>query len=876
PIFSTQIMVERLLQQEGLSRDDIGREKFLKRVWEWKNKYGTRINDQTRSLGASCDWSREHFTMDPALTAAVHKAFITLFNEGLIYRGARIVNWCPRCATALSDLEVKHIETSSKLWFIRYPLSGSTKYIVVATTRPETMLGDTAVAVNPKDQRYTQYIGKKIILPIMNREIPIVADARVDREFGTGAVKVTPAHDAADYDIGTTHHLPVINIIGQDNKMTKEAGEFYGKSVQDARQDVIARLETEELLEKTVDYAHHQARCDRCNTPIEPLISKQWFLKIAPLAKPAIAAVKSGTINIIPKRFEKVYFHWMNNIRDWCISRQLWWGHQIPIWYCGPERTVPAEKIGFAGDVVRQLFKGKTVTYRLRDHHLTVGDRVAVENSTTGQIIGIATINKIECTTVGKLPLDNPMHGATYSHINQLIARFKVHYPKIRVNAATPAYIYTYSFAALDADHGCGATIASSDKPKRCPHCKQTKFLRQEEDTLDTWFSSGLWTFSTLGWPKKTIDLKRFHPTSVMETSWDILFFWVARMIMFSLKFVKQVPFRTVYLHGLVLDKSGKKMSKSKGTGIDPLPMAEKYGTDAIRLSLVLGTSAGQDFKLSEEKIAGYRNFINKLWNVARFVLSQRTPKAQELEIKNLADKWIIGRLNTLNGAVTKNIEQFKFSEAGTALYEFLWHDFADWYLEISKVEKNYGILRHVLSVWLKLAHPFIPFVTEEIWSRLAPAGKNNMLIVQNWPRAQQEQSTLGLAFIQQYVTLLRNFRAENKISASESLSVSYWGSKAPLIKENERWIRPLSAVQTMGMSEQPQVSGSLPGLNFFVDYRVDASKRKQEVVALSSYIQKLEAKLSNKNFTDRAPKEVVDEVRSKLAEQREKLKKLL
>ncbi|MFH1207693.1 MAG: valine--tRNA ligase [Patescibacteria group bacterium] len=876
---STQVMVERLIASEGVDRHSLGRAEFLKRVWQWKKKYGSRITTQVRQLGASCDWSREHFTMDPALTAAVHKAFIALFNEGLIYRGTRIVNWCPRCATALSDLEVKHVETASKLWFIRYPLAGTTKYIVVATTRPETMLGDTAVAVNPKDKRYTQYIGQKIILPIMNRAIPIVADSRVDMAFGTGAVKVTPAHDAADYDIGLTHHLPVINVIGQGNKMTKAAGEYYGKSVQDARHDIFIRLENEELIEKTIDYVHQQARCDRCSTPIEPLISKQWFLKIAPLAKPAIAAMKSGKVTIIPKRFAKVYFHWMNNIHDWCISRQLWWGHQIPIWYCGQQIDAPKEKMGFAEAVVPQVFKGKTVTYRLRDHHLSLGDRIAFENSATDELFGIGTITGIQRVTVGTLPLEDKAHFATYVRREELVARFHKHHPHKRITNSTPAWIYTYSFTPLNTKEGCGTVLASSEQPKRCPICHRSAFLRQEEDTLDTWFSSGLWTFSTLGWPKKTKDLKLFHPTSVMETSWDILFFWVARMIMFSLKFMKQVPFRTVYIHGLVLDKDGKKMSKSKGTGIDPIPMTEKYGTDAIRLSVVLGTSAGLDYRLYEEKIAGYRNFINKLWNVARFTLSQPVSKGK-LEIKTLADKWIIGRLNQLIASVTKNIEDFKFSEAGSALYDFLWHDFADWYLEISKREKNQAVLRYVLSVWLKLAHPFIPFVTEEIWSQLAPAGKNNMLIIQPWPIADKKvinnPAEKKFELLQQFIAAIRNFRSNHAIPPTEFLNITIAGEQIKLITENLEIIKTLARLSRLERQTIAKPTGSLPGLDFFIEAKVDTAKQQRDVTEISAYIQKLGEKLSNKNFTERAPKEVVEKERQKLAEAQAKLKKII
>ena len=494
---ATQIMVERLLQQEGISRHEIGRETFLKHVWAWKKKYGTRITDQIRSLGASCDWSREHFTMDPNLTTAVQKAFIQLFNEGLIYRGERLIHWCPRCQTALSDLEVKHVQEAGHLYYITYgPFT-------VATTRPETKVGDTALAVHPDDARYKKYIGKNVTFKTETGELtlPVIADKLVDKEFGTGVVKVTPAHDPADWDMGQRHHLESKQVIGEDNRMTTLAGKYAGMLVTEARDRIMADLQAKGLLQKIEPYTSNTPRCDRCGSILQPLLSKQWFMTMKPLAKPAIAAVKSGKIQIIPKRFDKVYFHWMNNIRDWCISRQLWWGHQIPVWYCRNE----AEK---------------------------------------------------KCTPV-----------------------------------------------------------ASVTEPKKCATCKGVHFV-QDQDTLDTWFSSGLWTFSTLGWPKDTKDLKTYHPTSVMETSWDILFFWVARMIMFSLKFRKHVPFKTVYIHGLVLDKHGKKMSKSKGTGIDPLPMAEKYGTDAIRLSLILGTTPGQDFRLSEEKIAGYRRQISGLRNV--------------------------------------------------------------------------------------------------------------------------------------------------------------------------------------------------------------------------------------------------------------------
>ena len=725
---STQIMVERLIAKSGLNRHKLGRAEFLKRAWAWKKQYGTRITEQIRQLGTSCDWSRERFTMDETFTIAVQTAFVRMYKDGLIYRGDRIVNWCTRCSSALSDLEVKHQQTTNKLWYIKYPLFGSTKYLVVATTRPETMLGDTAVAVNPKDNRYQRYVGKSILLPITNREIPIITDDRIDMEFGSGVVKVTPAHDHLDYEIGADHKLETINVIGQDGRMTKEAGEFYGQSIQEARHQILQRLENEELLEKTINYIHNLARCDRCGSPIEPLISKQWFIKTKILAKPAIAAVKSGQIKIIPKRFEKVYFHWMNNIKDWCISRQLWWGHQIPVWYRG----------------------------------------------------------------------------------NQIRASIK--------------------------------------KPSG-------QGWQQDEDTLDTWFSSGLWTFSTLGWPKKTKDLKLYHPTSVIETGWDILFFWVARMTMMSLYFMKEVPFKTVYLHGLVLDRHGKKMSKSKGTGVDPIPMTEKYGTDAIRLSLILGTTAGQDFRLYEEKIAGYRNFINKLWNVSRFILSQKKSKGQ-LVLKSTADHWIINRLNRLISTVTKHIENHRFSDAGAEIYGFLWHEFADWYLEISKLEKNLPMLNFVLENILKLAHPFIPFVTEEIWSRWKGGAKKNLLMIQDWPHVDTKQvdKKTGEQFqlVINLIASIRNFRAEHKIAPSKKISVYYWGKQSSIITDNAGNIAMLTHLEDLGNQKQKKSTGSLPGLDFYIDFKQDEATKKKEINNISQYIQKLESKLSNKKFLNK------------------------
>ncbi len=665
---ATQILVERALRDNGISRHQIGRKKFLEHVWQWKERYGERIIEQVRRIGASCDWSREHFTMDPTLTAAVQKAFMTLYGDGLIYRGERVIHWCPDDQTGISDLEVDYQEEPGTLWYLRYPVVDEQAFIMVATTRPETMLGDTAVAVNPKDERYRNLIGKRVRLPITHRIVPVIADRTVDSSFGTGAVKVTPAHDAADFEMGQRHNLPSISVIDRFGKMTLEAGnDFQGLSVTEARGLVLQLLQEANVLDHEERITHSVAYCSRSHTVIEPLLSKQWFVKTKPMAALALKALKKGDIRVVPERFTKVLVSWLTNIRDWNISRQLWWGHRIPIWYC------------------------------------------------------------IAC--------DEP--------------------------------------------------IASITEPKaKCKKCGNRAF-RQDEGTLDTWFSSGLWTFSTLGWPasvntpaghvqtpsafyvagkpKKGSDLERFHPTSVLGTGWDILFFWVARMSMMSTYLLKKVPFKTIYLHGLVLNEQGKKMSKSKGTGVDPLPMSEKYGTDALRLSLVVGTAPGLDFRMTEAKISGQRNFCNKLWNVSRYVLSQAPPKSYKLPAKSysLADRWILARLNETTSLVTNHLDQFQFSLAVEALQQFLWKDLADWYVEVHKVEKNTALLRHALRQYLILLHPFAPFITEAIWSTM---GEKKLLMIEPWPKpkkatAADKRSTSDFKKFQQLVIGLRNLR---------------------------------------------------------------------------------------------------------------------
>lgn len=749
---ATQVVVERELRKQGIDRHVIGREKFLEHVREWKDKYGQRIVEQTKRMGASADWSRERFTMDEGLTLAVNAAFKRLYDDGLIYRGERITNWCPVCQTSISDLEVDHEQVPGKLWHIAYPLTDGTGSITVATTRPETMLGDVAVAVHPDDARFAGFKGKKVVVPIVNREVPIIADSRIDREFGTGAVKVTPAHDSLDYELGQTHHLPMIRIIGLDGNITPEAGvEFYGLPAAEARQRVVEKLRQLGALVKEEDYIHAVALCSRSKTVIEPLISKQWFVTVKPLAAKAMRAVRSGQISIIPERFEKTFFQWMENLHDWNISRQIWWGHRLPVWY--------------------------------RTHN--------------GQ-------------------------------------------EEILVSITKPGPSWT-----------------------------------QDQDTLDTWFSSGLWTFSTLGWPRHTSDLKRFHPTTVMVAGWDLIFFWVARMIMLSEYLLAKPPFKTVYFTGLVLDEQGKKMSKSKGTGIDPLMISDKYGTDALRMSLIVGNTPGQDFRLYEKKIEGYRNFANKLWNVARYILAHERP-IKKAAPTTLADRWILFRLSVVARTVTTNLEAYDFSGAGQSLYDFVWHDFADWYLEASKIHPNAGVLYAALETVVRLLHPFMPFVTEALWSSIRP---NDMLMVSGWPKipplwSKGKSSAETFQRLQHTIGALRNFRAHSGLPSS---APCHYIASAPY--DDPALLRALS-----GAAVQPSTRltvDSRYGEVLLGDVKFQLERtyidryeawRQKERVALENYISSLKGKLGNERFVAGAPAELVSEERAKLAAAEERL----
>ena len=721
---ATQNVVEKELKKEGLTRHQLGREKFLERVWQWVEKYGHLIIEQLKKLGCSCDWSRQRFTLDKNYSKAVEAAFIHYYQKGLIYRGPRIVNWCPRCETAISDIEVKYQEQKSKLWYIKYPLKISnaqcpiTKeiqdFIIVATTRPETMLGDTAVAVNPKDERYKKLVGQKVILPIMNREIPIIAHHLVDPNFGTGVVKITPAHDAIDWQIGKEKKLAVINVIGPDGKMTKEAGKFANLTTNEAREKILEELKNLNLLEKEEEYTHNLALCDRCGTSIEPQISTQWFLKMKDLAKPAAEVVKKGKIKIIPERYKKIYLDWLSRIEDWCISRQLWWGHPIPVFFCQKKQ----EEI---------------------------------------------------------------------SNSQSQISNF----------------------------------VVTTERPKKCPFCGQCK-MERSSDVLDTWFSSALWPFAVFNWPQKTKDLKKYFPTNFLSTAQEILYLWVARMIFSSLEFTKKIPFKEVYIHSTVLAITGQRMSKSLGTGVDPLEIGEKYGFDAVRMGLIYQTSRDQQaFKFDERAILASRNFINKLWNISRFVeMSTKQNPNDKIQIANkfqipnaktltISDKWILSRLNTIIESTTKKIKNYQFGEAIRELYDFVWHEFADWYLEIAKFQisnpktKNSTalILYNSLLNILKLLHPFIPFVSEEIYQQIANNNQQTkkILMIEGWPKLDKKlinkNAENDFEKIKELIIEIRNFKTKEKIPFNE---IKKYQIKEPskIILANQEMIENLAKVK--------------------------------------------------------------------------------
>ncbi len=783
---ATQNVVERKLSSEGLSRHEIGRERFIQLVWEWKERYGNIIINQLKRLGCSCDWSRIRFTMDEGLSKAVKEVFVRLYEEGLIYRGDYIINWCPRCHTALADIEVEHEERDSFLYHIRYPLQEGDGYVVVATTRPETLFGDTAVAVNPEDERYKGLHGKIVLLPVLNKAIPIIADSYVDMEFGTGALKITPAHDLNDFEIGNRHGLDRVKVIDEDGNMNELAGPYKGMDRFECREAIVRDLEKAGLLEKIEPYKTGIGHCYRCKTVIEPLLSKQWFVKVSPLAHEAVKAVKEHKTRIVPSNWEAVYFEWMNNIRDWCISRQIWWGHRIPAWHC----------------------------------------------------------------------------------------------------------------------KDCGHVNVARKEPDKCNKCGSNNLV-QDEDVLDTWFSSGLWPFSTLGWPDETQELKLFYPTSVLVTGFDILFFWVARMMMMGLHFMGDVPFRDVYIHALVRDAEGKKMSKSKGNVIDPLDVMERFGTDAFRFTLAALAAQGRDIKLSEEKILGYRHFVNKLWNAARFVLMnldedvslERSYNKEELGTE---ERWIIARLCQVIKGVTDAIENYRFNEAASLCYQFVWHEFCDWYVEMSKwylygddisrKRVSQSVLLQVLSAILRLLHPFMPFVTEEIWQKLP--GTKESIMISMFPRPEElfedHDAIQKMELIKEIITGIRNIRGELKIPPSKRVNVVIDApeERLAIVNANLHYIKSLAKAEDISTGhgmEKPESSATavVGDISLYVPLKglLDIEEEKKRIMKEIKKIQKdidvYNKKLANKNFVDKAPAHVVEDVRERLAMSNEKLNKL-
>lgn len=773
-------VIEQSLAEKGLSREKVGREEFLRIAWEWKNKYGGVITEQLKRLGCSLDWSRQRFTMDEGFSRAVKYVFVSLYREGLIYRDYYLVNRCPRCQTVLSDIEIEHKEVQGKLWYIKYPIPGTDDGIVVATTRPETMLGDTAVAVHPDDERYTKYHGQKVLLPLQNRLIPVITDERVEKDFGTGAVKVTPAHDPVDFDLSKKHNLEQIIVIDGSGKMTEAAGEeFKGLDRFACREKVVEKLKELGYLVKVEDYTHAVGHCYRCKTVIEPYLSWQWFVKIEPLAKEAIKAVEDKKIVFIPENWTKTYFEWMYKIHDWCISRQLWWGHRIPAYYC----------------------------------------------------------------------------------------------------------------------QNCGHIMVEMDEPKACEKCGGE--VVQDEDVLDTWFSSALWPFATMGWPDETEDLKVFYPTDLLATGFDIIFFWVARMIMMGLKFMKEIPFREVFINGLVRDMKKRKMSKSEGNIIDPLEMIEKYGTDALRFTLASLAVPGMDIALSEERMAGYRAFANKIWNASRFVLMNLSEEPVKVDQKSLTlpNRWIRSRLTKVIQQLNASLKDYKFYEAAETIYHFIWHEFCDWYIEFIKPELRQGnkntqaVMEDTLEKILRLLHPFMPFITEEIWHHLPDTGKS--LLNTNWPEPQpdwlDEEAESAMKFLQEVISEVRTIRAENRLPVKEKVNLWIAGGE-----KNRKVAEPYeAAIQLLAGVEKIEYVDELPAekkllkgvagtteigllVTKSIDLRQEKERLEKELSKVEEDINKLETRLNNPDFLKKAPQAVVNEHQQRLAELKLKKDKLV
>jgi len=783
---ATQIKVEEELRtKEGLSRYDLGREKFLERVWDWKHKYGNRIVEQQKKLGASCDWDRAAFTMDETCSKAVREVFVSLYEKGLIYKGSRIINWCPNCVTALSDAEVEYVDKPGHLWHIRYPMADGSGEVVVATTRPETMLGDTGVCVNPNDERYQHIIGKTVILPLVNKEIPVVADDYAEMEFGTGCVKMTPAHDPNDFEVGLRHNLEVIRVLDDNGKVNALGGKYEGMDRYDARKAIVADLEAGGYLVKIDDHAHNVGTCYRCHKDVEPIISAQWFVKMKPLAEEAIRSVNDGETKFVPERFTKNYMNWMNNIRDWCISRQLWWGHQIPVWYCAD----------------------------------------------------------------------------------------------------------------------CGHMTCSREDATCCAKCGSTN-IERDPDVLDTWFSSALWPFETLGWPnEEAADLKKYYPTSVLVTGYDIITFWVSRMIVSGLEHMKQAPFHTVLIHGLVRDNLGRKMSKSLGNGIDPLEMIEKYGCDALRMNMVTGNSPGNDMRFYVERCEAMRNFANKLWNASRYVMmnlaedaKNELPDISKLEI---ADKWVLSKLNTLIGEVTENMEKYELGVAIQKIYDFIWDIYCDWYIEMTKArlfsddadrkQTAIGVLVYVLDQVLRLLHPFMPFITEEIWQSIPHEGE--ALIVAKWPDVREDLAFKAecdqMESVMDAIRAIRNRRTEMNVPPSKKAALFVLTAKPQVFTEGEGFLQRLAYADTVSLldAEPENLDGMVTittadaklyiPMGQLVDVAKELERIGKELEKNRKFLSSLEAKLSNEKFISRAPEAVIAAEKEKAGKTRDLIAQL-
>ena len=775
---ATEAKIVEAMRKEGITKEDIGREGFLKRAWEWKEKFGGRIIEQLKKMGSSCDWDRERFTMDEGCSKAVKEVFVNLYNKGLIYRGERIVNWCPHCLTSISDAEVEYEDQAGHFWHLRYPFKDGSGYLELATTRPETMLGDTAVAVNPNDERYKDIVGKTLILPIVHREIPVIADDYVEMYFGTGCVKITPAHDPNDFEVGLRHNLEVIDTFTDDAHIKPEWGKYAGMDRMEARKAIVEDLEKEGAIVKIEDYSHNVGVCYRCHSSIEPKVSKQWFVKMEPLAKSAIDCVKNGEVKFVPERFDKTYYHWMENIKDWCISRQLWWGHRIPAWYCDE----------------------------------------------------------------------------------------------------------------------CGEVVVSKETPTVCPKCG-CNHLTQDPDTLDTWFSSALWPFSTLGWPDKTPELAHYFPTSTLVTGYDIIFFWVARMIFSSVENMHERPFDTVFIHGIVRDAQGRKMSKSLGNGIDPLIVIDEYGADALRFTLATGNSPGNDMRFSDEKVGASRNFANKLWNAARFILMNLGEDEKAPHIPDelaLEDKWILSLFNKLTKEVTDNLDKFELGIAVQKLYDFIWDVFCDWYIEISKIRLNSGdekaaqtardMLVYIMSNTLKLLHPFMPFITEEIWQTLPHEGES--IMISEWPVYKDEYNfsveEQEMDRIMEAVRAIRNRRAEMNVPPSKKAKYYIATAHKDTFEKAGIFMQRLASCSEAEIGDSFEIDDAvcivttdakiyIP-LGELVDFEKEIARLNKEKEKVLKDLEFIDKKLNNENFVAKAPKAVVDGQREAAQKLRDKI----